>query len=114
MARTALTVQKVTRDGLTESFTPAIADGHLFNNTGREVIRIKNSNAASATVTVPIPALVDGQSVTSRTVNVPATNGDVLIGPFPGTYNQDGSVVWVDYSDPTGVSVSVVEVSPAN
>lgn len=114
MARTALTAQKVVRDGLTESFTAATADGHLFNNTGRQVLHVKNTNATSVTITLPIPAQVDGQTVAAREVTVPGTDGDVLIGPFTGAYNQDGSVVWVDYSDPTGVSVAVLEVNPAN
>ncbi|MFE3197168.1 hypothetical protein [Embleya sp. NPDC059237] len=113
MARADLTVQAVSRAGLTPAFTAAVVDGHMFPNDGRTLLRVKNSDAAAKTVTFAIPATVDGQAVTARQVTIPANTGDVVIGPWPAAYNQASGKVWVDYSAVTGVTVAAVAVPPA-
>ncbi|WP_433235523.1 hypothetical protein ACQPYK_25485 [Streptosporangium sp. CA-135522] len=113
MARTDLPVTSMTRAGhnLAGALpTPAIADGHMFVNNGRRMVRVKNSNAAARTVTVQIPGEVEGQPLTDRPYVVPATTGDVLIPPLPAIYNQVNGKVYLDYSDPAGVSVEVLEL----
>lgn len=108
MARSALTVQGVTRSGLTPAFVAANSDGNSFPNDGKTWIHLRNTNAA-VTVTVQIPVTVDGQSVSGRTVVVGATTGEKVIGPFPvEKYNQfaaDAGSVYVNYSAITGLSV---------
>lgn len=112
MARTDLTAQAVSRTGLSPTFTSAIADGHAFANSGRTLLRVKNSDAASKTVTLLIPTTVDGVALVNggRQVTVAANTGDVLIGPFPASYNQASGKVHIDYSATTGVTVAVLEV----
>ncbi|MEV4749072.1 hypothetical protein AB0K21_22060 [Streptosporangium sp. NPDC049248] len=113
MARADLPVTLMTRAGhnLAAALpTPAIADGHMFTNNGRRMVRVKNSNGASRTVTVQIPGEVEGQAVPDRTYTVAATTGDVLIPPLPGVYNQANGKVYLDYSDPAGVTVEVLEL----
>lgn len=112
MARTALTVQDVVRTGLEATYAAANGDGNSFNNTGREILHIKNG-ATDCVVTVQTPRTVDGQAVTARTVTVTATE-ERFIGPFPpAIFNQGGSngdVVFVDYDDVSNVTVAVIRV----
>lgn len=112
MARAALTVQEVVRAGLEPAYVAAQADGNSWNNTGREVLHVKNG-ATDVVVTVQCPRAIDGQAVTARTVTVPATE-ERLIGPFPpALFNQQGSIgdeVYVDYDDVSNVTVGVFRV----
>lgn len=113
MARTDLPVTLTTRAGhnLASALpTPATVDGHSFLNNGRRMVRVKNTNAAPQTVTVQIPGEVEGQPLTDRPYTIPATTGDVLIPPLPAIYNQANGRVYLDYSDPTGLSVDVIEL----
>ena len=112
MARSALTVQALSRLGLEPSFAAANADGNSWNNTGREFLHVKNG-ASDVVVTVQTPRTVDGQAVSARTVTVPATE-ERMIGPFPpAIFNQRGAlgdVVHVDYDDESNVTVAVFRV----
>lgn len=112
MPRATLTVQPISRAGVQPAYDPAEADGQSFNNTGREVIHVKNG-ATACNVTVLTARTVDGQAVTNRVVLVPATE-ERFIGPFPpATFNQggaDGDVVHFDYDDESSVTVAVFRV----
>ncbi|MER6171359.1 hypothetical protein [Streptosporangium sp. NPDC001681] len=115
MARTDLTPVAMSRAGLNlaATLTPAHVDGHAFVHSARRQLRVKNTNAAARTVTVQIPATVDGQDVEDRPYTIPALTGDVLIPPFPDVYRQANGKVFIDYSDPVGVSVAVYELPVA-
>ncbi len=108
MARVALTVQAISRTGLTNpTQNAANADGNSFANTGRQFIRVTNNNASTRTLTIPIPATYDGQAVTPKTYPI-LTTQTWEIGPFPtSTYNQTGDVVHLDWSAVTDVTVEV-------
>ncbi|WP_424533636.1 hypothetical protein ACOZ38_25205 [Sphaerisporangium viridialbum] len=112
MARTDLNAVAVPRGGLdlTAALTPATVDGHAFVHSDRRMLRVKNANAAARTVTVQIPATVDGQDIVDRPYVIPALTGDVLIPPFPGIYRQANGKVNIDYDNPAGVSVAVYEL----
>ncbi|MFF0770975.1 hypothetical protein ACFYUK_18970 [Nonomuraea wenchangensis] len=113
MPRTDLPLTKIVRAGhdLAAALpTPAIADGHAFVNNGRRMIRIKNANAAPRTVTVQIPGEVEGQPLPDVPYTIPADDGDVLIPPLPAIYNQAGGKVFLNYSDPAGLTVQVLEL----
>ncbi|PRX66109.1 hypothetical protein B0I32_106245 [Nonomuraea fuscirosea] len=112
MARTDLPVTKTTRAGhdLTAPLpTDAIADGHAFVNNSRRMVRVKNAAAEARTVTVQIPGQIEGQPLPDVPYPVPA-GGDVLIPPLPAIYNQSGGKVYLDYSDPDGLTVHVLEL----
>lgn len=111
MARTALTVQSIIRNGLAPSFGAANVDGHAVPNDGKTWIEVKNAGGSPITVTIQTPGTVDGMAVADRTVVVPATTGDRMIGPFPpNQYNQisgsDVGTVYVDFSAVTSVTVA--------
>lgn len=112
MARTDLTVTPLTRAGLSlaAAGTAAIADGHMFTNNGRRMLRVRNTDSSSKTVTAQIPGTVDGQDIADRQYTIPATTGDVVIPPFPNAYNQADGKVYLDYSAITGLSVQVIEL----
>ncbi|MEQ4723774.1 hypothetical protein [Nonomuraea sp. B19D2] len=113
MPRTDLPVTKINRGGhnLAAALpTPAAADGHAFVNNGRRMIRVKNTNAAPRTVTVQIPGEVEGQPLPDVPYTIPANTGDVLIPALPAIYNQVDGKVYLDYSDPAGVTVQVLEL----
>ncbi|MFG2076974.1 hypothetical protein [Nonomuraea maritima] len=112
MARTDLTVTPVPRAGLNLTAAlpnPANVDGNMFTWSDRRQIRIKNTNAAPRTVTIEIPGTVDGQDIQDREYVIPATTGDVLIPPLPAAYRRPDGKVWINYSDPAGVTVAVLE-----
>ncbi|MFI6886759.1 hypothetical protein [Streptosporangium canum] len=115
MARTDLTPVAMSRAGvdLGASLAPAHVDGHAFVHSARRQLRVKNTNAAARTVTVQIQATVDGQDVVDRPYVIPALTGDVLIPPFPEVYRRSDGKVFIDYSDPAGVSVAVYELPVA-
>lgn len=111
MARTDLTAQNAPRSGLSTTFDPAIADGHMIINNGRRSLRFKNTDATPKTVTVLHPATANGNAVTGTAIVVPATTGDVETGFWPSSFNQSDGKIYLDYSAVTGLTVAVVERS---
>lgn len=114
MARTDLTAQAATRSGLATVFAAAIADGHQFVNNGRRSLRFKNDNAAARTVTVLHPNTGTGNVVTGTAIVVPANTGDIDTGYWPASFNQVDGKVYLDYSATAGLTVAVVERTPAD
>ncbi|MFI6485159.1 hypothetical protein ACIBH1_45125 [Nonomuraea sp. NPDC050663] len=109
MARTDLVPAATSRAGLAWTGTPAIADGHMFADNGKRLVRIKNAHTSAATVTIPTTGTVDGLPVDDREVVIPANTGDVTIGPFTSVYRQPNGKVHLDYSAPTGLTVQLIE-----
>lgn len=106
----AINAQVVTRSGLAPSYAAASAGGDYFQNSGSEVLHVKNGSGSSVTVTIITQATVDGMAVTDRTVAVPA-GADRMIGPFPaGTYNDGDGRVQITYSATTSVTVGVIKI----
>lgn len=103
--------EQLMRTGTTPTFTAADVAGDKFVNDSRTIVRFKNINAASRTVTFAIPVIVDGQAVTGKALVIPATTGDVTSDVFPSEYNNAaGEVTWT-YSSDVGVTVAVVKIS---
>lgn len=114
MARTALTAQRVTRDGVAPTYAPASAEGHYWGNTGRQILHLKNTDAAPVEVSFPISVLVDGEAVADKTVTVAATTGDLMVGPFPPSqYRQDDGNAWVNFDSVTGLTVALLDITSA-
>lgn len=108
MARTALTVQQVSRAGITPTYGAANVDGHSFPNTGVELVHVKNAGGASMNVTVQTPNAVDGLAIADRVVAV-ANGSEKMIGPFPrSTYNQGAEEVYLDFSAVTSVTIAAI------
>lgn len=93
----------------------AAAGGDVFENTGSELLAIKNGGGGAITLTAVTPATVDGQAVADLTASIGA--GETrLVGPFPTAYYSAGGVtggnVSLTYSGVTSVTVTVVRFSP--
>jgi|CryBogDrversion2_11_1035321.scaffolds.fasta_scaffold00026_17 hypothetical protein len=105
-----LTVNNVDRTGQIDPvgvLVSAGGSGDSFPNTGYEYVYVKNASGSSVTVTLVYQSTVDGQTITNRTVSVPASAGR-LIGPFPTTYYNDSNArMNLTYSSATSVSVAV-------
>lgn len=111
MPRVAIPVTVVSRSGVSLStITSDPANDHYIPSvTGRSVLYVRNNGASPATVQIPLSVSPDGQSVTPRSVSVPAS-GIRYIGPFTRDYLQPDGSVYVDVSDSSlDLGVLVVE-----
>ena len=113
MADVRKAVQQVTRGGLAATYTtPTTTDVYLINNDGRVMIHVLKTGAGSCTVTLNTGATYGGLAIANPTVTVPATTGDVMIGPFPpGIFNDPGtSDMRVSFGEVTGLTFAAVKV----
>ena len=109
-----LAVQEIVRAGLAPAYTACAAGGDSFANPGNAFIHIKNANGSAATLTIVTPKTVDGLAVADRTVSIPATSGDVMIGPLPAaTYNDASGNVSLTYSAVTDLTIGIVKLGTA-
>lgn len=86
----------------------SISDTYYFQNDGRTFLHAKKTGAGACTVTADTPANARGVAIANPTYTVPATTGDVLIGPFaPDLFNDSNNKCAVTLSEITGLSVGV-------
>jgi hypothetical protein len=107
MARTALTVQQITRSALTPTYTAANASGgnSIPNNDG-QILLIVKTVGTGCVVTVDTPGTVDGNAIANKTYTL-GTNAERHIGPFPpNVYNQADGSVYLDFDSVTSVTLS--------
>jgi hypothetical protein len=115
MARTAVTPQALTRAGaelVLGAVDAAVSpNGNSFLTNGREVVVIKNADAASHTCTIPVnpAAAPDGLAVTSRVITVPAGKTFVA-GPFGSEYRQADGSVYLNWDSAASVTVGVLRL----
>lgn len=107
MAMTALTIQEIEPTGIAPSFGAANVDGHSLANDGRVFVELKNSGTIKV-ATIDTPQTVGGLAVAQRTVSIPATTGDVIIGPFKpaSLYNQADGTVHITFDAVAGLTVA--------
>ncbi len=114
MARLALTVQQLVRDGsgITPNYqAPQLAGGNSFANDGNVLLHFKNTNAAARNVTIQTPGTIAGLAIADLVVTVPALTGDKMVGPFPpNVFNQADGCVYLDYDAVADLTVAVVRV----
>ncbi len=106
-----VTVEQNLKSGLTATYT---ASGLLSTNTykvrndGKVLLHFKKTGAGSCTVTITTPNTSQGLAIADQTVSVPATTGDVFIGPLaPSLFNDGSSDVAFTISDTVGLSFAV-------
>lgn len=120
MPATALTVQKITLglsggtySGVTPTYaTPDATNGNEFvNKAGRTLLHVKNTNAATRTVTVVSQQKCDQGHAHNVAVVIPATTGDKMLGPFtPSEFNDSNDKVQITWDASAGVSVAAFEL----
>ena len=115
MADVAVAIQQIdSEDGLAPAYT-----GSLVANTNtykvphddRTFLHFKKTGAGACVVTVQTPATLRGRAVAESTYNVPATTGDVLIGPFPSDlYRQADGTINITLSEVTGLTMAALRI----
>ena len=114
----AIALQTVTVAGTTPSYQAATASDNVPGATTNERVYIhaKNSNAATATITInpvsPLTARVPGVgviNVPAISVVVPATTGDKLIGPIPAAYiDATGNITLANTGTNTNLTLAAI------
>lgn len=108
MARTALTVQQLGLAATTPTYTtPDNTNGNYFNHPGGTIlIHVKNTNAATRTLTLTTTAVKDGVAFTSPVYTIAATTGDSMICNLPPQLQTAGQI-YLDWSASTNVTVGI-------
>lgn len=105
-----LSVQNISRSGMTLSTGAAAGGGDEFPNDGRTFIYVNNGGGGSITVTTVTQQTVDGKAVADDSISVPNAQAR-YIGPFPPSiYNDVNDRVQVTYSGVTSVTVAAVRL----
>lgn len=105
-----LSVQTISRDGLTPTMSAAAGGGDKFSNNAKTWLHVVNGGGSPITVTIATEGAYDGLAVPDREVAV-AAGAVKLIGPFPkDLYNDDDDNVNVSYSGTTSVTVAAIKL----
>lgn len=100
-------------DGTTTTYagTLSITDTYKVPHDDRTFLHFKKSGAGACTVTVITPATLRGRAVSDATYTVPATTGDVMIGPFEADLFRggDGKISFT-LSEVTGLTMAALRV----
>lgn len=114
MAVVDIAVQTVKPTGvdLTDQGALSTGDTYQFDNDGRTALHFKKSGATNCNVTIVTPGTdADGNAIADKVVVVPATTGDVMIGPLKrGAYNDENGKAKFTLSNVTGLTVAAYRV----
>lgn len=109
MARSALSVIDVALAGTNPHPTAADAQGQFVTWARDLALVVRNSDASSKTITLNVPATVNGLTIPNRPVTV-ATNSTQIIPLGATEYRQIDGTVTIDYSAVTSVTVGVIRL----
>lgn len=109
MARQVLAKQSPTPAGITPAYSTPTVDGFMWVPEDHDILEVTNANAATCTVTFPVPRTIAGNAASPRSVSVP-TGQKRSIRLERGLYNRpdggaDAGMVYADFSVFTSVSV---------
>ncbi|MCI0726429.1 MAG: hypothetical protein L0332_06860 [Chloroflexi bacterium] len=114
MARTALTINQLTRAGVRVDDAPAAnVDGHSLANTGNELVflYVNNASAGQITITFKTNKKVAGITLPNETATLDAAQSE-LYGPFPkDPFNQSDGTIHVDFSAVTSVTCKAFSIA---
>lgn len=106
--------QKLLKSGITPSYTTplTLTDTYMIKNNGRMFLHFKKSEAVDANLVIDTPMLVDGLAVDNQGLEVLASVGDKMAGPFPPVIFNDGvgDVRFTITDNIAGLSVAAVEL----
>ena len=112
-----LTPQDASESGLTHTFISVAAGGDQFANNGKVILLLKNTNGSPRTVTVTAQQSTvtkpgfGSLTKSNASVSVPATTGEVVLGPFPiDAFNDASGNCLITYTADSGVTVAVVRL----
>lgn len=108
-----LAAQPTVATGLVPAYS-AVNASDTFTPAANRFLYVKNTNAATRTVTITTYSTgVGGVAVTDWVGTVGATTGELIMGPFPGSAFTDPAtgLATVTYSASTNVSAALVELA---
>src|SRR5215212_4718931 len=113
MARTNITPVVPTDAGINPTPTVGTIDGHMFPDTGQEVLVVANSNATTArNFIIKFPRQVEGQTVPDRTISIPAASrryiGDLEYSVYAVASGADKGKMYVNYDVTTPADINIV------
>lgn len=110
-APTPVTVQTIYLTGTTPSYASAATDGNSIANDGKVYVELKSTAGSIVTVTVITPLTVNGLAVDDLNIQLPATTGNKISGPFlPSTFSPTGTMFITFPTTTTGVSLAAFTV----
>lgn len=107
-----LTTQVVSHAGSTATYTAAGASGDKAAPGAGVLLHVKNTDAASHTVTLATPGTVDGLAVADRAVTVPAA-GEVFVPVLNLYRNPADGLASITYDTDVSATVTVAVVRVA-
>lgn len=113
MADVNISVEKMSKNGLTATYTGSLntVDDFYVRNSGKMFLHFKKSGVGDCDVTLDTPRTVSDLTIEDPVVTVPASTGDVFIGPFaPGLFNDVSGDLHFNIDDAVGLTVAAVEL----
>jgi hypothetical protein len=114
MADTRYAPLKMTVLGTTIAYTAGVIVGttdFVMKNDGRTFLHVIKAGAGACDVIIKTPAKLGGLDVAENTVNVIATTGNKMIGPFPPSiYNDGNGDMRFNFSEVTGLTFAGVSM----
>lgn len=106
-----LTPQVVALAGLAPVYSAAAAGSKIACGE-RSFLHVKNTAGSSMTVTISSTAKVRGQSAADVIITVPATTGDMMIGPITADLFAGASdgLAAITYSSTTSVTAAALRI----
>ncbi len=84
---------------------------YKFRNDGNTFVLFEKTAAGTATAFFGVTLTVSGLTVSSQTVTVPATSGDVVVGPFPArVFNDTSGDISFTVSETGGLSLAIFKL----
>lgn len=110
MADINLSVEQITRLGLAPTYNGSlsISNNYFVPNSGLTFLHFKKTGAGNCNVTVVTTQTILGYAVADPVIVVPATTGDVMIGPFPK--NVFGTNIEFTVDEITGLTVACLRL----
>jgi hypothetical protein len=107
MARTALTVNQITRAGLVFSPTAANADGHRLTGIEGMFVDVNNASGGSLSVTMKTPAQKGGLDIAEDVITIANGQAKVIGGNWDKEiYRQSDRTLHIDFSTVSSVTVA--------
>jgi len=111
---TRYTPLKMTKAGTTIAYTAGVIVGttdFVMKNDGRTFLHVVKVGANACDVIIKTPAQIGGLDIAEVTVNVVATTGNKMIGPFPPSVFNDGAGdMRFNFSEVTGLTFAGVSM----
>jgi len=106
-----LTVQKVSKAGLTPSYDSCAETGDAALNGGKTFLHVKNGHSGAWVVTVNSVQACSQGFDHDVVVSVPAGE-ERMIGPFErGRFNDANQKIAITYDGVTALTIAAIEVS---